>query len=164
MVRRRIVLVSVICLLAASLSVAQQRNLCERTDEAEKQSIAELRELRGNVLVSDREGVTSGNNGQRLRNKVRVTTTSNAGALVVFDCGCDIRLKENERIDVELPRACAAILASVQAVPVGVAIGVPAVGATAPVVAGSTAGLLTVGAVGVGGYIAIRNKRNVSPN
>lgn len=144
------------CALASG-AFAQRSSSCDDTSEAGKTTIAELRDLQGNVLVSDKEGVTSALIGQRVANKSRVTTTAKAGVVVSFDCGCDVTLKENQRFDVELPRGCAALLASVQPVPVTAALG------AAPVT-GSTAGLLTVGAVGVGGLILLRQSRNVSPN
>jgi hypothetical protein len=143
------------------ISVASgQGASCEDASQARRDSIAALSDVQGNVLVSDKDGVSSAVNGRRLANKVRVTTTSSAGVVVAFDCGCIVNLKENQRIDVELPRGCSALLAAVQAVPMTVALG-----SAAPVAAGaSTTGLLTVGAVGVGGYALLRRNRNVSPN
>ena len=64
-------------------------------------------------------------------------------------------------LDVETPRTCEALLAAVQAVPVGVPIG--AVPAAASGVSASTGALIATG-VGIGAYLLYRNNRNVSPN
>lgn len=133
---------------------------CDDPQSASGDTIAELREVQGNVLVSDAQGMTTATDSQRVRNKVRVTTTSRAGVLVRFDCGCDVRLKENERLDINAPVACAALVAAVQPVPVGGALGAVATsGATI-----SPTGALIVTGVGVGAYLLYRNNRNVSPN
>jgi len=134
---------------------------CDDPQSAARETVAELRDVLGNVLVSDAQGMASGTENQRLKNKVRVTTTSRAGVVVKFDCGCEIRLKENERLDVETPRPCAALLAAVQAVPVGAPIG--AVAATGTSGISGTGALIATG-VGVGAYLLYRNNRNVSPN
>ncbi|MCZ2135358.1 MAG: hypothetical protein LC098_08025 [Burkholderiales bacterium] len=149
--------------VSLSISAAAQSNApaCDDQESAKRDTVAELREVQGNVLVSDSQGMATGVDNQRLKNKVRVTTTSRAGVLVHFDCGCDVRLKENERLDVESPRACAALLASVQAVPIGAPIGAVAPVATTGI---STPGLLITTGVGVGAYLLYRNNRNVSPN
>jgi hypothetical protein len=136
---------------------------CESPDQAKKESIAVLRDLQGSVLVSDKDGVASATSGQRVLNKSRITATSKASVIVAFDCGCNVLLKENERIDVELPRSCSTLVAAVQPVPVGVALGATA-GAPASATATTTAGLLAAGAIGVGGYALHRRDRNVSPN
>jgi len=151
-------------LIAAAMSAAASAQpggaSCDSPASAKGDTVAELRDVQGNVLVSDAAGMTSGVDKQRLKNAVRVTTTARAGTLVAFDCGCEVRLKENERLDVELPKACPALVAAVQAVPVGVALGaVPAVGGIS-----TTTGALIATTVGVGAYLLYRNNRNVSPN
>lgn len=134
---------------------------CDDPQSANRETVAELREVQGNVLVSDAQGMASGADSQRLKNKVRITTTSRSGVLVRFDCGCDVRLKENERLDVETPRPCAALLAAVQPVPVGAPIGAVTTTAATSI---SSPGALIVTGVGVGAYLLYRNNRNVSPN
>jgi hypothetical protein len=130
--------------------------------------VAELKNVKGNVLVSNPSGMAAANDGQRVPNKVRVTTTSKAEVLIRFDQGCDVALKENQRVDIDECRPCSAILASVQPVPLDVALGAVAPGA-APAVGGTIAGVSTgataiaVGA-GVGIYLYNRDRRNVSPN
>lgn len=147
--------------LASAVAAQAARTACDDPNAAKAATIAELRDVQGNVLVSDAVGMTSGTEKQRLKNMVRVTTTSRAGAVVLFDCGCEVKLKENERLDVEAPRACAALLASVQPVPIGTPIG-----AVTPVAGGisTSTGALIATTVGVGAYLLYRNNRNVSPN
>lgn len=146
-------------LLAAGAVAQAPRLACDDPEYLKRDTIATLTEVKGNVLVSDAIGISSATDSQRIKNMVRVTTTSRASVLIAFDCGCDVRLKENERLDVEGARQCPALLAAVQAVPIGAPIGAVAVasGSTIP-----TALLLT--GAGVGGYLIYRNNRNVSPN
>jgi hypothetical protein len=151
--------------LAACLSFAvsaQQagRSDCEDPNSSKRDAVAVLKSLNGNVLVSDKTGISSAATGQRIANGVRVTTTAKASVTVAFDCGCEVQLSENQRLDVELPRACAALVAGVQPVAVAAALGAPTV---APLTVTPT-GLLTVGAIGGGGYALLRRDRNVSPN
>ncbi len=120
---------------------------------------AELRDVTGNVLLSTKDGMSAAVEKQTVAGGSRVTTTSRASVTVAFACGCDVKLKENERLDIEGPSTCAVLLASVTAVPV-VAIG--AATASAGAFSGTTA-LIGVG-VGVGGYLIYRNNRNQSPN
>ena len=148
--------------LGALLSLPSfSQSACDDPQSAARDTIAELRDVLGNVLVSDAQGMASGTESQRLKNRVRVTTTSRAGVLVKFDCGCDVRLKENERLDAEAPRPCAALLAAVQTVPVGAPIGAVVTTGSAGI---STTGALITTGVGVGAYLLYRNNRNVSPN
>lgn len=141
---------------------AQSSDLsCTDPGLANSEFVAELRKVEGNVLVSDAVGMTSGVEKQPLKNNMRVTTTSRASVTVSYRCGCDVNLKENERVDIAAPNTCAALIAAVQAVPVGVALG-----AVAPVAGGLTAGTgaLIATTVGVGAFILFRRDRNVSPN
>lgn len=152
--------------VAAAMSVstvsAQKNDLrCEDSSWGKAEFVAELQKVVGNVLVSDVAGMTSGIEKQPLKNNMRVTTTSRATVTIVFPCGCDVNLKENERLDIAAPNSCAALLAAVQAVPVSVAIGAAAV----PVAGGLTGTNVLVGAtLGVGAYLLYRDNRNVSPN
>lgn len=150
--------------LGALASHAMAENKCDSQDAANRPTVAELRDVAGNVLVSDSQGMVSGATGQRVPNKVRVTTTSKAGVTIAFDCGCNVTLKENERLDIELPRACPAVLAAVTAAAPNVALGaVPAATASTVASGGLLGPALFVGA-GVGGYLVYRHNRNVSPN
>lgn len=121
---------------------------------------AELRDVQGNVLVSTKDGMTAGVEKQSVANKSRVTTTSRASVTIAFACGCDVKLKENERIDIEAPSTCAGLLASVTSVPMS-----GAIGATTAASGGfGTNTALIVAGVGVGAYLIYRNNRNQSPN
>ncbi len=149
---------------AAPTVIAQQTAAaCDDPAYAKRDTVAQLRDLVGNVLVSDKAGMGSATDKQRVGNNVRVTTTSQASVVVAFDCGCNVTLKPNERLDVVAGQSCAAALAAVSPVATNVALGAGAVGAgtgaglSVPVVAGGVA-------VGVGGYLLYRDHRNVSPN
>lgn len=122
---------------------------------------AVLQDVVGNVLVSTKDGIGAGVEKQSVLNKTRVTTTNRASVTIAFkECGCDVKLKENERIDIESPNGCGALLAAVTAVPVDAAIG--AVAASSGGI--STTGLIVGTGVGVGAYLLYRNNRNSSPN
>jgi len=156
------VLLAVVMIGMANASAAQSAVLaCDDPQSAKRETVAELREVQGNVLVSDSQGMVSGVENRRLKNKERVTTTARGGVLVRFDCGCDVRLKENERIDIESPRSCAALLAAVTSAAPALVIGAPVATATAT---SSYVAPLIGGAVGLGGYLLYRNNRNSSPN
>ena len=143
---------SIAMALSASAFAQSSNNSCDG---------AVLRDVVGNVLVSTNDGMRAGIDMQNVGNKTRVTTTGRSSVTISFNCGCDVKLKENERIDVESPNTCGALLAAVTAVPVGAAIGATA--ATAGGL-GTTTGLLVAGGVGVGAILLYRNSQNSSPN
>ena len=119
---------------------------------AEGPTVARLKSVNGNVLVSQEAGLSTGNAAQQLTNGTRIITTANSEAVVVFENGCEIRMKENERLEVESGKPCALILAQ----PLGVA-PVAATGLVIPAV------ILPIGAAGV--LIGdSRNRTPVSPN
>ena len=122
---------------------------------------AELRDVTGNVLVSTKDGMSAAVDKQTVSGNTRVTTTSRASVTVAFTCGCEVKLKENERLDLGAPATCPVLLASVVAVPIAAAIGAGAA-ASAGAFTGTTA--LVAAGVGVGGYLIYRNNRNQSPN
>jgi hypothetical protein len=142
---------SAVTFAQAPAARSDKRDACEDESYKKKETIAELRDLKGNVLVSDPKGIAAGAERQRLANKVRVSTTARSGVLIRFDCGCDVELKENERLDVEGGDPCAALIAAIKPVPIGVAAGVATAGTTATV--GTAASVLYR-----------RNRGNVSPN
>jgi hypothetical protein len=123
-------------------------------------TVAALSGVQGNVLVSDATGMASGVDKQRIKNNVRVTTTSRAAVIITFDNGCVVALKENERIDIDGSKTCPALLAAVQVVPIAAPLGAVA---AVPGLGVPPAALILTG-VGVGGYLLYRNNRNVSPN
>jgi hypothetical protein len=105
--------------------------------------IASLKRVTGNVLVSQQAGLATGVESQRLVKGTRVITTANSEAVIVFDNGCEVRLRENQRFDVDSERPCALLVAeALGGLPVAAAnLGfVPLVGA-----AGGAAVLITGG-------------------
>ena len=127
--------------------------------QAQQSTVAELSRVLGNVVVSDVAGMSAGANGLRLAKSVRVATTANSETTILFDNGCRVELKENQRFTIDDGQPCAVLLASVQAVPVGTALGAP----VAAGVSGTTLALVA-GGVGLGIYLINRNNRNSSPN
>ena len=84
----------------------------------QQDSVARLKSVNGNVLVSRESGLAAGEQAQRLANGTRIITTANSEAVVEFDNGCEVRLKENERFDVDSTRACALLVAQPLGAPV----------------------------------------------
>jgi hypothetical protein len=129
--------------------------------------VATLKDLEGNVLVSQGDAMVTGTLDQRLPAGTRVVTTAGAKVTISYDVGCDVRLKENERFTVNVG-PCAALLAAVE--PLGPAAG--AIGGGAVAAAGATGtGLILplagVAALGAGAYALLRNNPTavvVSPN
>src|SRR5688572_7939862 len=66
-----------------------------------QQDVARLKQVNGNVLVSGQTGLATGIEAQSLANGVRIITTANSRVIVVFANGCEVRLEENQRFDVE---------------------------------------------------------------
>ena len=111
-------------------------------DAAAQQSVARLRQVTGNVLVSREAGLAAGAEAQQLVNGSRIITTANSTATVVFDNGCEVRLKENERFEVDSQKPCALMVAQAlgPTQPVA-AVGAPLIGLLLP--AGAAVGLAT---------------------
>ena len=128
-------------LLAAAGAGAQQQ----------QGTVARLKSVSGNVLVSQESGLSTGSEAQRLANGTRIITTAKSEATVLFDNGCEVHLKENERFEVE-DRACALLVAQPLA-----GFPVAAVGPAFP------AFLIPIGA---GGMVILdaRDRPAVSPN
>jgi hypothetical protein len=74
-------------------------------------TIARLVETQGNVLVSRESGLASGNDQLRLLPGTRVITTAHSEVVVEYDDGCRVKLKENQRFEVERGKPCALLLA-----------------------------------------------------
>ena len=128
-----------------------------------RQGVAQLRDVVGNVLVSRESGLASGGEGLRLDAGTRVITTRASRVVVVFDDGCEVKLKENERFEVEAGRACKELVAMPQSI-----LATPA-GATAAAGAGAAAAygaFLPVlgGAAGIAALRGIRESQPVSPS
>ena len=122
------------------------------------QLTATLKNVDGNVLVSTAQGAVAGVNDLALPDKTLVTTTSNGFADVVTPAGCTIRLKPNQRLEVDVTKTCEALLALVTTAP-----GVVALGAAGGAGLSGTTIAALVGGV-AGAVILFRNNRNSSPN
>jgi hypothetical protein len=127
-------------------------------------TVAQLKEVHGNVLVSRESGLASGDEGVRLSPGTRVITTAHADAIVAYDNGCEVRLKENQRFEVQEDKPCAALIAqasSILAEPAGAALATSATGAA---VFAATLPPLSGALVGLGILQDVREKQVVSPN
>lgn len=111
--------------------------------------IAQLKNVKGNVLVSRETGLASGDEALRLSEGTRVITTANGEVIVAYDNGCEVRLKENQRFEVEAGKPCAMLVAqpaSILMEPAGAALagasgGFVLFAATLPALAGAVTGL-----------------------
>ena len=146
--------------LAASASFAQQP----------QNTVAKLKDMQGNVLVSQGDAMAAGAPDQRLAVGTRVVTTAGAKVTISYDIGCDITLNANERFTVRTGE-CGALMKEVVALgPAEGAIGGGTAGTTAATAAGAAgAGLPTLVGIGVvvgsGIYAYDAWKRSVvSPN
>jgi len=101
--------------------------------QPERKTVARLKSVSGNVLVSRETGLSAGAQAERLREGTRIITTANSEAVVEFDDGCEVRLKENERFDVESGKPCALYAGQPLGVPVA-AVAPPFPGFILPVV------------------------------
>lgn len=111
--------------LARALALALLAAAASLPGVAQDRAIARLKSVTGNVLVSHESGLAAGSAEQRLAPGTRVITTANSEAVVLFDNGCEIRLKENERFEVESDKACALMVAQPMGAPPVAAVGAP---------------------------------------
>ena len=129
-----------------------------------RQGVAQLKDVHGNVLVSKESGLASGDEQLRLTNGTRVITTSRSDVVVVFDNGCEVRLKENQRLEIDDAKPCAALVAqalSILAEPAGAAAasgagGLAAYSVLMPALGGGLAGVRVIQ--------SLRESQPVSPN
>ena len=75
--------------------------------EGDAGGIASLIEVRGNVLVSRNSSLASASEAIRLLPGTRVLTTANSAAVVKYDGGCRVDLKENQRFEIDVSKGCA---------------------------------------------------------
>ncbi len=143
---RRIAQATVLALLAVSQPYAQTA--------PNDGTIAKLRDVTGNVLVSNEAGLATGDEALRLAPGTRVITTANSQVVVEYDDGCRVTLKENERFEVEKGRPCALLLAQ----PYGIVVAASA----ASIVPGLIVGAF--GAAALGSLIDARNTTTASPS
>ena len=136
---------------------------CAFAQEA-RQGVAQLKDVHGNVLVSKESGLASGDEALRITKGTRVITTSRSDVVVVFDNGCEVRLKENQRLEIDDSKPCSALIVQAQSIlaePAGAA----AAGASGSV-AVYTALLPALGGglAGVKVIQSLRESQPVSPN
>ena len=118
-------------------------------------TIARLRDLHGNVLVSNQSGLASGDEALRLMPGTRIITTANADVIVEYDNGCRVTLKENQRFEVEEGKPCAILAAQ----PYGIIV---AAAAAPLLVPGLIVGAFGAAALGV--LIDSRARTTASPS
>lgn len=139
---------------------------------APRATVAKLRQVEGNVLVSQESGLASADESLRLDDRSRVITTANAKAIVVYDDGCEVALEPNQRLEIRTDKPCKERLAQAETIfkePAGIAIatagGGIVGGATAAALAGVGGGVLGVaGVTGIAALLSSRQDTAVSPN
>lgn len=137
---------------------------CSAYAQAPDKSVARLKQVSGNVLVSKESGLGAGDEALRLVEGTRVITTANSEVIVVYDNGCEVKLKENQRFEVVVNKPCAALIAQAQSIllePAGAAAAGTFIGA-----AGYAAAVPLVGSglVGLATLMEQRRQQPVSPN
>ena len=140
MTRKPLALLAAICAaFATTLAPAQQA----------AGGVARLKDLKGNVLLSRESGLAAGVEAARLTEHTRVITTAKSEVVVVYDNGCEVRLRENQRFEVEVDKPCAALIAQAQSIlmePAGAALASASTGvvlfwSTLPAMGGVAVGL-----------------------
>ena len=134
------------------------------------QPVARLKAVTGNVLVSKETGLASGDESTPLTRGSRVITTANGEATVVYDNGCEVKLKPNQRFEVDTDKPCAALAARAESILAEPAGAVAAAGTAGAVAA--TGGFVVSNAVlptlgGLAGLAALtrdRESQAVSPH
>lgn len=119
-------------------------------------TVAKLNNVEGNVLVSQGDAMVAATNGQRVPAGTRVLTMTGGKVGIVYDTGCDISLKENQRFTVRNGE-CPVLLTEV------VTLGPAPAAATAGVGSNMVLGGLAAVGFGLGAYEFFKDK-SVSPN
>lgn len=142
--------------------------------DEKKPSVAQLRLVEGNVLVSGEAGLASAEEATRLVEGSRVITTAESTVIVVYDDGCEVKLKPNQRLEVDDDQPCRQRLAQAHSIflePGGIGLAAGSAGAAgsaaAAVLAGTVpaAGLAAgTGLAGVAALVSARQNDNTSPN
>ena len=132
--------------------------------QAPGEGIARLKDVKGNVLLSREDGLSAGGEAARLTEHTRVITTANSEVVVVYDNGCEVRLKENQRFEVEDGKPCAALAAmpqSILATPAGATL---ASLSTGGIIFGTTLPALGGAAIGIEAIDSSRRRNPLSPS
>lgn len=146
--------IALACLAATNWAAAQ----------APLEGIARLKDMKGNVLLSRESGLSAGGEATRLTERTRVITTANSEVIVLYDNGCEVRLKENQRFEVEDNKPCSVLAAmpqSILATPAGAAL---ATATTGGIIFGTTIPLVGGAAIGVGMIDSARRSNPLSPS
>src|SRR5438876_3649752 len=101
---------------AAAITSLAMLAVAQPIAPASGEGVARLKDVHGNVLVSKESGLASGDESLRLMKGARVITTSRSDVVVVFDNGCEVRLKENQRLEVDETKPCSALIAQAQSI------------------------------------------------
>ncbi|HYC36832.1 MAG TPA: hypothetical protein VEC19_10445 [Usitatibacter sp.] len=152
-------------LLAASHPLAQKKDAtvaaAAKNGDAlvvDGKEVAQLRNVEGNVLLSQETGLASGDEAARVREGWRVITTAKSKAVVVFDDGCEVELKENQRLEIDTTRECKLRVTQAQSIllePGGMAAAAASAGATGGAAAAILAGVGGSFAAGFAGFTGL---------
>ena len=135
--------------------------------------VARLRQVEGNVLVSQESGLASAEEALRLDEFSRVITTANAKAVVVYDDGCEVALEPNQRLEIRTDKVCKERVAQAETIfkePAGIAFAAAGTGVAGGVTAAALSGFAGAGVIGAAGVTGIaalvlsRQDAAVSPN
>jgi hypothetical protein len=123
-------------------------------------TVAKLQQVTGNVLVSREAGLATGAEAQEIANGSRIITTANSRVVVVFDNGCRVEMQENQRLEVDSRKPCAALVVE------GLALAQPALAIPLAnyIVPGVLLGAPLVDDVVRGGGAVVTTLTPVSPN
>jgi hypothetical protein len=136
-------------------------------------TVARLRQVEGNVLVSQESGLASAEESLRLDDRSRVITTANAKAVVIYDDGCEVALEPNQRLEIRTDKVCAERLAQAETIfkePAGMALAAAGTGVAGGVTAAALTGVAGAGIIGTAGIsglaalIISRQDSAASPN
>jgi hypothetical protein len=127
-------------------------------------AVAHLKQVTGNVLVSRESGLAAADDAVPLTKGMRVITTANSEATVVYDNGCEVKLKQNQRFEVVFDKPCAALVTQAESIllePEGAAL---ATTATTGLTALLLAPAFNAGVAGVTAILLSRQGTQVSPS
>jgi hypothetical protein len=126
--------------------------------------VAHLKQVSGNVLVSRESGLAAADEALPLTKGTRVITTANSEVIVVYDNGCEVKLKQNQRFEVVTDKPCAALTAQAESIllePEGAALATTATSGAAALL---LAPAFNAGVAGVAAILLDRQGSKVSPN
>jgi len=146
------------CALVAVFSLAGAASFAQTPGEL----VARLKNVNGNVLVSRESGLAAGDEALRIAKGTRVITTANSEVTVVYDNGCEVKLKENQRFEITVDKPCRALATlphSILLQPEGAALASATLGGAA-----FAAATPALGVAGVAAILSARSEQTVSPN